>query len=90
MAPISIVLLLFLIKFNFSIELREIIVLSCFLNLVTSRERSVPPLKIFALGYFFNIFFKLTIVFGAKYIFPLLFISTSTLLIFFNKLIVLF
>ena len=67
MAPISNEFLVFFIKFNFSIELSEMIVLSSFLNFVTSSERSVPPLKIFALGNFFNIFFKLIIVFGAKY-----------------------
>ena len=43
------------------------IILISFLNLVTSRDKSVPPLKIFALGYFLSNFFKLGIVFGAKY-----------------------
>ena len=90
MAPISNKFLFFFIKFNFSIEFNEIIVLISFLNFVTSRERSVPPLRIFASGYLFNIFFKLLIVFGAKNFLPLLLISISVLLIFFNNLIVLF
>ena len=66
MAPISTKFLFFLIKLSLLIEFNEIIVLISFLNLVTSRERSVPPLKIFEFGYFFNIFLKFKIVFGAK------------------------
>ena len=62
MAPISTKFLFFLIKLSLLTEFNEIIVLISFLNLVTSRERSVPPLKIFELGYFFNTLLKFKIV----------------------------
>ena len=87
MAPISNKFLFFFIKFNFSIEFKEIIVLISFLNFVTSSDKSVPPLKIFASGCLLNIFFKLVIVLGAKNFLPPLLISISILFIFFNSLL---
>ena len=38
-----------------------------FLDLVTSKERSVPQLNNFASGFFLSTFFNSKIVFGAKY-----------------------
>ena len=53
--------------FNSLIEFNETIFSISPLFLVTSKERSVPPLKNFIFELFLKIFFKLVKDFGAKY-----------------------
>ena len=60
--------------------------ISC-LFFVTIKDKSVPPLKKFELGFCLIIFFNSLTVFGAKYFLFLCLITIFLLLIFFNNLI---
>ena len=61
--------------------------ISC-LFFVTIKDKSVPPLKKFGLGFCCIVFFNSLTVFGAKYFLFLCLIIIFLLLIFFNNLII--
>ena len=61
--------------------------ISC-LFFVTIKDKSVPPLKKFGLGFCLIIFFNSLTVFGAKYFLFLCLITMLLLLTFFNNLII--
>ena len=90
LAPTSISFFLLLIKSNSLIAFKDIIFLISLRALVTSNERSVPPLKNFDSGLFFIIVFNSFIVLGAKYFLFSFLISTFFTLIFLKRLIVFF